>query len=185
MFGLEFDQIFFVLIAAVTLGFSVLVVTMRNLFHAALALMVAFLGVAVTYVTLGAGFLAMAQLLVYIGAISILIIFGIMMTRRIMSAEEEPFNGQAGLAAFTAVIFFAFTTYVFINYWPAVPAVSPLAMAPEVDPAMIDNSVVLLGQAFVNPNAYVLPFEVASVMLLAALVGSVFIAKPRIQEAEA
>jgi len=144
--------------------------------------MVTFLGVAIIYVTLGAGFLAMAQLLVYIGAISILIIFAIMMTRRMMSAEEAAFNSQAGLSLFTAVAFFALTAYVFITYWPIDPE---LASMPVVDPAVLDNSVVALGQAFVSPNAYVLPFEVASVMLLAALVGSIFIAKPRMKEDEA
>ncbi len=185
MFGLEFEQIFFFIVAIPTLVFALIVVTNKNLFHSALALMAAFAGVAITYVTLGAGFLAMAQLLVYIGAISILIIFGIMMTRRMMSAEEEPFNSQAWLSLFTAVIFFTLVAYVFVTYWPATPAESMLAQMTPVDPAILDNSVVALGQSFVSPNAYVLPFEIASVMLLAALVGSIFIAKPRTQESEA
>lgn len=180
-----FEQIFFIFVAVVTLVFAVAVVTLRNLFHAALALMGAFLGVAIIYVTLGAGFLAMAQLLVYIGAISILIIFAIMMTRRMMSAEEIAFNSQAGLSLFTAVAFFILTAYVFITYWPTTPADEMWAAMTPVDPAILENSVVALGQSFVAPDAYVLPFEVASVMLLAALVGSIFIAKPRLQEDEA
>lgn len=179
-----FEQIFFIIVATLTLAFAVAVVVLRNLFHAALALMGAFLGVAITYVTLGAGFLAMAQLLVYIGAISILIIFAIMMTRRMMSADEVAFNSQAGLSLFTAALFFLLTAYVFTSYWPAIPADSMLATMTPVDPAILGNSVVALGQSFVDPNAYVLPFEVASVMLLAALVGSIFIAKPRTQEGE-
>ncbi len=177
-----FDQIFFIIVAVVTLGFSLVVVTNKNLFHAALALMVAFLGVAIIYVTLGAGFLAMAQLLVYIGAISILIIFGIMMTRRMMSAKEVAFNSQAGLSLFTAVSFFLLVSYVVVIRWPSAPD-GPITM-PPVDPAILENSVVALGQSFVSPSAYVLPFEIASVMLLAALVGSIFIAKPRTQEDE-
>ena len=180
-----FEQVFFIFVAVVTLGFALIVVTNRNLFHAALALMGAFLGVAIIYVTLGAGFLAMAQLLVYIGAISILIIFAIMMTRHMMSAEEAAFNSQAGLGLFTAVAFFILVAYVFISYWPTTPADAMLATITPVDPAILGNSVVALGQSFVSPNAYVLPFEVASVMLLAALVGSIFIAKPRLKEDEA
>ena len=65
------------------------------------------------------------------------------------------------------------------------PADAMLATITPVDPAILENSVVALGQSFVSPNAYVLPFEVASVMLLAALVGSIFIAKPRLKEDEA
>ncbi len=88
------QQIVFFILAAITLTSAIVVVTMRNLFHAALALMVSFLGVAGIYVLLDAGFLGMAQLLVYIGAISILIIFAIMMTRRLMQTRESPFNSQ-------------------------------------------------------------------------------------------
>jgi len=180
-----FEQVFFIIVATITLAFSIAVVTLRNLFHAALALMGAFLGVAIIYVTLGAGFLAMAQLLVYIGAISILIIFAIMMTRRMMNADEIAFNSQAGLSLFTAIVFFILTAYVFMTYWPTTPSDSMMATMTPVDPAILGNSVVALGQSFVDPHAYVLPFEVASVMLLAALVGSIFIAKPRSQEGEA
>ncbi|HRO23890.1 MAG TPA: NADH-quinone oxidoreductase subunit J, partial [Promineifilum sp.] len=88
------QQIIFFILAAITLTSAIAVVTMRNLFHAALALMVSFLGVAGIYVLLEAGFMGMAQLLVYIGAISILIIFAVMMTRRMMQTRETPFNAQ-------------------------------------------------------------------------------------------
>lgn len=94
------EQILFVLLAIITIGSALVVVTNRNLFHSALALMVSFAGVAGVYITLDAGFLAMAQLLVYIGAISILIIFAIMMTRRLMQAVEAPFNSQRWLGFF-------------------------------------------------------------------------------------
>ena len=76
--------IVFIVASVVTLGTGLIVVTNRNLFHAALAMMASFLGVAALYVLLDAGFLAAAQLLVYIGAISILVIFAIMMTRRMI-----------------------------------------------------------------------------------------------------
>ena len=88
------QQIVFIIISVITLGTAVVVVTNRNLFHAALAMMASFLGVAGLYVLLEAGFLAAAQLLVYIGAISILVIFAIMMTRRLMQTHEMPYNSQ-------------------------------------------------------------------------------------------
>ncbi len=76
-------QIIFILVAARTLGAGLMVVTARNLIHSALWLVLALFGVAVLYVLLEAGFLAVVQVVVYIGAIAILIIFAIMLTRKI------------------------------------------------------------------------------------------------------
>ncbi len=98
------QQIIFFILAAFILTSAIAVVTLRNIFHAALALMVSFLGVAGIYILLEAGFLGMAQLLVYIGAISVLIIFAIMMTRRMMQTQETPYNSQAIAALIGTVI---------------------------------------------------------------------------------
>jgi NADH:ubiquinone oxidoreductase subunit 6 (subunit J) len=147
--------------------------------------MASFLGVAGVYVLLEAGYLAAAQLLVYIGAISILVIFAIMMTRRLMQARETPFNSQwvAGLA--TAVLFMGGISYIILNYWPLAPDANvPLAHRTPVDDAVIENSVVVLGKSFVSADAYVLPFEVASILLLAALIGAILIAWPQEPEEE-
>ena len=174
------EQILFVLLAIITLGSALVVVTNRNLFHAALALMVTFAGVAGIYITLDAGFLAMAQLLVYIGAISILIIFAIMMTRRLMQAVEAPFNSQRWLGLFGAVITFVILAVVLGRYWSPEPGAGTF-MTP-VDPEVLNGSVARLGASFVNPDAYVLPFEVASVLLLAALVGAIVVAWPKVED---
>lgn len=179
------EQIIFILISAFTLTMAVIVVTKRNLFHAALALMASFLGVAGLYVMLDAGFLAAAQLLVYIGAISILVIFAIMMTRRLMQTTEPPFNTQAGFALATAVVSFAILVWVIYlwDFWPLLPdAAVPLASKPEVPGEIIQNSVIVMGQAFVDPALYVLPFEIASVLLLAALVGAIVVAWPKAED---
>jgi NADH-quinone oxidoreductase subunit J len=177
------EQILFVLLAIITLGSALVVVTNRNLFHAALALMVTFAGVAGLYITLDAGFLAMAQLLVYIGAISILIIFAIMMTRRLMQAVEPSFNSQRWLGFFGAVITFLVVVFVVGRYWPLTPSNdSFLASIPYVDPEVMSASVARLGASFVNPDAYVIPFEVASVLLLAALVGAIVVAWPKAED---
>jgi NADH-quinone oxidoreductase subunit J len=172
------QQIIFLIIATVTLTSALIVVTDKNLFHAALAMMASFFGVAGMYVLLEAGFLAAAQLLVYIGAISILIIFAIMMTRRLMQSTESPFNSQSGSGLVAAVITFIGLFFVIIVAWPD----ADFPGAPEVSAEVLRGGVAQLGVALVSPNAYVVPFEVASVLLLAALVGSIFIAWPEKKE---
>ncbi len=172
------EQIIFIILSVIVLGTALLVVTLRNLFHAALALMATFLGVAGLYVMLDAGFLAAAQLLVYIGAISILLIFAIMMTRRIMTTTEPPFNSQIGAALVTAVIAFFVVVWVFIQSG-LLDVTKPVG--PEVS-VYLDDSVAAMGRAFVDPNGFVLPFEVASVLLLAALVGAIIVAWPKAED---
>jgi NADH-quinone oxidoreductase subunit J len=174
------EQILFVLLAIITIGSALVVVTNRNLFHSALALMVSFAGVAGVYITLDAGFLAMAQLLVYIGAISILIIFAIMMTRRLMQAVEAPFNSQRWLGLFGGVISFIILAVVLGRYWSPQPTTD--SFVASVDPEILNGSVARLGASFVNPDAYVIPFEVASVLLLAALVGAIVVAWPKVED---
>lgn len=171
---MTFQQLIFIVISAITLLSGLIVVTDRNLFRAAIALMASFLGVAGLYVLLEAGFLAVAQLLVYIGAISILVIFAIMMTRRLMQTSESPFNTQPVWGLVAAVALFALLFLMIIQTWPA----SLYPVAPPVEPAVLRDSVTNLGRALVSPDQYVLPFEVASVLLLAALVGSIVIAWP-------
>lgn len=177
------EQVIFILISLFTLVAAWVVVTNRNLFHAALALMASFLGVAGLYVLLDAGFLAAAQLLVYIGAISILIIFAIMLTRRMMQTHETPFNSQPLLSGVTALGVFVVIAYVFYrvrSFWPWQPNAALDFGAPvDVDAPIILNSIAGLGRSFVSPDGYVLPFELASVLLLAALIGSILIAWPK------
>lgn len=168
------QQLIFIFISAFTLLAGFIVVTDRNLFRAAIALMASFLGVAGLYVMLEAGFLAMAQLLVYIGAISILIIFAIMMTRRLMQTSESPFNGQWVWGVLAAVLTGFILIWVIIQAWPDSSYPGPAVVADET----LRNSVVDLGRILVDPNALVIPFEVASALLLAALVGSIVIARP-------
>ena len=183
------DQVIFIILSVFTLGTALLVVTLRNLFHAALALMATFLGVAGLYVMLDAGFLAAAQLLVYIGAISILLIFAIMMTRRIMSATEPAFNSQAGMALITAVIGFLVVVWAVSKFSQVLPEL-PIPGQVESKPMGLDvmpyiqDSVAAMGQAFVDPNGFVLPFEIASVLLLAGLVGAIIVAWPKAEDEE-
>jgi len=150
------------------------------------------LGVAGLYVMLDAGFLAAAQLLVYIGAISILLIFAIMMTRRLMSADEPAFNSQVWAALVTAVVGFLVVLWAILRLtglgtedlsilWRAPVDSKPIGL--DVLP-YIQNSVAAMGQAFVDPNGFVLPFEIASVLLLAGLVGAIIVAWPKAEDEE-
>lgn len=176
------EQILFIALSILTLSSAIVVVTRRNLFHAALALMVTFVGVAGFYVTLDAGFLAAAQLLVYIGAISILVIFAIMMTRRLMQASEPAFNSQKGWGFIGAFVSFAILTLVIVRFWPLAPSDSFLASITFVPDAILEGSVAELGRSFVSTDAYVIPFEIASVLLLAALVGAIVVAWPKTED---
>jgi NADH-quinone oxidoreductase subunit J len=164
-------QILFILIAIVTLGAALMVVTTRNLVHAALWLVLSLFGIAVFYVLLNAGFLAVAQVVIYIGAIAILMIFAIMLTRRIAVDIGPPVNSNWAWAAALAMVIFGGLAWM-LNQWDRFNM-----LPPEVDPSL--DSLRQLGQALVSPNAYVLPFELASILLLAALVGSIIVAWER------
>lgn len=168
------QQVAFILISALTLISGLFVVTDRNLFRAAVALMASFLGVAGLYVLLDVGFLAAAQLLVYIGAISILMIFAIMMTRRLMQTTESPFNSQPWWGLFAALIVAVMLAVIVLRTWPVSQYGAPAAAADE----LLRSTTVQIGQAMVSPDQFVLPFELVSVLLLAALVGAVVIAWP-------
>ena len=161
------DQIIFLLTAAVTLGAALVVVTARNLVHAALALIATFFGVAILFVLLQAGFLATVQVVLYIGAIAILIIFAIMLTRRVMQDSGPQTNQQWWLSALLALALFA-ALWVVLQQVPALQNVTSRPIATD--------SLKQLGAGFVDPNQYLLPFELASVLLLVALVGSIVIA---------
>ena len=158
----------FLITAVVTLGGAVMVVTARNLVHAALWLILSLFGVAVIYVLLNASFLAVVQVVIYIGAIAILMIFAVMLTRRMMQDSGPVVNQGWPLAALLSLILFGGLTWM-LSRWGGFS--TPLTeMAEGSDPLR------QLGEALVSPNAYVLPFEVASVLLLAALIGAIMIA---------
>ncbi len=157
----------FIIVSLFTLASALMVVTHRNLFISALFLVSTFFGVAALYVLLEAEFLAVAQILVYIGAIATLIIFAIMLSRGMMMGRTSPYNAQALWAGIGSVVLGLLLLYVvsFRVDWPVTDA--------QVPADTISN----LGAALVGH--YVIPFEVASVLLLAALVGAVMIAREK------
>ena len=161
-------QILFIIVAAITLGAAFKVVNARNLVHAALWLIVTFGGVAVFYAILNAGFLAVVQVVIYIGAIAILMIFAIMMTRNIAGDGGSRFNSSQIIALLLALALFAGLVWMTVTWDGATTTAVPLDS--RADPIRE------LGSALVAPDGFVLAFELASILLLGALIGALMIA---------
>jgi NADH:ubiquinone oxidoreductase subunit 6 (subunit J) len=156
----------FFIMAAFTLGGSLGVVVNRNLFHAALYLVLALFGVAGLFVLLEAPFLAAVQVLVYVGAITVLITITIMVTRRVMGVSESV-NRQWPLAAVVGALIAATLGFVIMNQFSDK---LPVADVPA-------DNIVQLGKALADHQGYLVPFEVASVLLLAAMIGAIVVAR--------
>jgi len=165
------EQIVFLLCAALILVSAVMVVTVRNLVHAALWLVAALFGVAVLYAVLSANFLAVVQIVVYIGAIAILFLFAVMLTRRDLVVRTPGMRGSWWIAAVLALLVLGGLVFLIVNQ----PGVNRTALA---IPAGVDT-LHALGNALVSSGQYLLPFEVSSILLLAALVGAVYLAVSR------
>jgi NADH:ubiquinone oxidoreductase subunit 6 (subunit J) len=154
----------FYILAAIIVGSGVMVVSLKNVFHCALFLVLALFGVAGMYVLLSAEFLAAVQVLIYVGAITILMIFAIMLTARLYNAPTRQSNEQVVLGIVVV------TTLLFATVGILGKAAWKLSYAtPEV------QSTAGIGRALLTK--YVLPFEVVSVVLLAALIGAIVIAR--------
>jgi NADH-quinone oxidoreductase subunit J len=167
------SHVLFILFSVLILGGGVMVVTRRNLVQAAGALILTLFGVAGLYVLLEAGFLAAVQILIYIGAIAILIIFAVMLTRRLADEQEPGLNSQWAWALGTAVMALAILVIVIQGTWPLAGGVVGNA------PPLTGDSTSRLGVALLSPEQYAFPFEVASVLLLSAMLGAIVIAREK------
>ena len=161
-------DVFFWIFASMALLPAVMVVFARNLLYSAFSLLFTLAGVAGLYALLGADFLSVTQVLVYIGGILVLILFGVMFTQRVydLKAEAMSFKRRRA-AALGLVVFAALAATVFAVDWPQVPR--------EVQPTSAPIGNLLLSQ-------YLLPFEVISVLLLVVLIGAVVVGKKEVQE---
>jgi NADH-quinone oxidoreductase subunit J len=162
------QQILFIVFGAFSLISAIGVVTARKLFHAALWLLLVFFGVAGLYVLLEAPFFAAVQLFVYMGAIGILIIFAIMLTRGMMGEKLPRINEQWWLSGLLAVGLLVMLVFLILQGWWDTTAA-----------ALEGDSMVQLGEAFVDPGGFALPFEFASVLLVMALIGALTIVRER------
>lgn len=160
--------------AALAIAGGLAAALLKNLVHCALAVTVAFAGLAFLFLQLDAQFVGFAQILVYIGAVAILIVFAILLTR----SSETPTDERgvfskgwfAGLAVAAAV--FAVLTWAILRAAPALPGATP---APAVTVHQIGEA--LIGQ-------FVLPLEIVALLLTAALIGAVIVAMHEKEEAK-
>jgi len=161
-------QIVFYFFAAMTVLSAVVVVFSKNLIHSAFALLFTFFGVAALYVFLGADFLAATQMVIYVGGILVLLIFGVMLTHKIaeMQLKSETFQFWPGLAL-VSVVFLGLVFVMLKTTWHS-------AVVQEMKP-----TTAAIGELFMTD--YILPFEVASVFLLIALIGAAMIVRRRSQ----
>jgi NADH-quinone oxidoreductase subunit J len=164
------QNIFFYAIAATMVGAAVVVVTSRNVVRAALALIVVFGGVAAQFVLLAAEFVAVTQVLVYIGAIMVLMLFGIMLTRARIGHDPHMTNEHWWVGAITALLLVGVMGYALIDAYgdDALPADRQVIGVNGSNTATVSDAIF---------SQYLIPFEVISVLLLAALVGAIVIAR--------
>jgi NADH-quinone oxidoreductase subunit J len=168
------DTILFYIFALLVLGGGVLTITRRNAVHSAIALIVSLLGVAGLYLLQQAEFLFAVQIVLYVGGIMVLFLFVIMLVNLDQAARERQFNRQwaVALAAVAAVgAQVAWFLYKGAQAFQIAAAQAPPAAGGPGNTERI---------ADVLFSEYLLPFEVASVLLLVAVVGSVMMAKKRI-----
>ena len=158
------QQAVFVLVAVAMVVAAVRLVTTKNLVHGALYLVVTLLGMAVVFVLMTAEFVAWVQVLIYVGAVLVLLLFGLMLTRAPIGRTALD-RQQRALAAPSAIGLFVVTSTILWNAFEG----------RRINFASGEPNAELLGTEIFT--RFVLPFEVASVVLLAALVGAVFLAK--------
>jgi NADH-quinone oxidoreductase subunit J len=158
-------NVFFGVIAVVAVVAALKMVTTKNVVHAALYLLVVLSAVAAVYVILGAEFVAATQILVYLGAIMVLLLFGVMLTRAKIGAETDLDHEQRWLGGLVAVALFAVMAY---SLWEGFSDEElPETMAPQTTQMVSDEIF----------STYIVPFEALSVLLLAALIGAVVVAR--------
>ena len=176
-----FTDILFWVIAVSTIIASIAVVQLRDIFRAALFLIVSFLGVAGMFVLLRAEFLAAVQVLIYVGAISVLIIFAILMTRDV--EEGSPSNRLRIPVGIVAALLGGMAIFVAVETdWAlleeAVAGGSDVAGAAKIEIGLVfSNTIPSIARLLIRE--FVLAFEVASVLLLAAIIGALALVRER------
>ncbi len=159
-------QIVFYFFAVLTVGSAAVVVFARSIIRSAFALLFTFFGVAALYVLLGADFLAATQMVIYVGGILVLLLFGVMLTHKVydLNLKSETFQFFPALLAVVA-IFAALVTFMMRAHWHAG------GLSPDVP------TTATIGELFMKD--YILPFEAASILLLLALIGAAMIVRRR------
>jgi len=163
------EALIFYLVAALTLGSALIVALSRNIVYSAFSLLGTFMGVAGLYALLAADFVAVIQILVYVGGILVLIVFAVMLTHRIDDvAVSNRSVGRLPAALIIGAVGIIMGVGVVAARW---------AQKAEVQVAPTTYGI---GDAFLGP--YILPFELASVVLLVVLIGAVVVSRKEIRE---
>jgi NADH-quinone oxidoreductase subunit J len=162
---MDLYTIVFYIFAAITLSAACIVVFSRNIVHAAFSLLFAFFGVAGIYVFLLADFIAITQLLIYVGGILVLILFGVMLTSRQIKVDVK--TGTVQILPAVLIVAALAGTLIGI-YW-----FSDWNVNPNLE--IMDKTAPQIGELMLTK--YLLPFEISSIVLLAALIGAVMIAR--------
>ncbi|UCD62987.1 MAG: NADH-quinone oxidoreductase subunit J [Candidatus Zixiibacteriota bacterium] len=160
--------VFWILSVAIIVS-ACMVVSLRNIFHCALALILCLFAVAGIFILLGAEFLAAAQVLIYVGAVAILMIFAIMLTSNLAAKKITQTNENA-LVGLLVCVFFTLVGWVLLKktyegIWSHLELARPLP----------SDNILTLGKYLMTQ--YALPFEVVSILLLAAMIGAIVLAR--------
>ena len=156
-----------------TIASALVVVTVRNIVHAAFSLMVTLFGVAGLYVFLQADFLAATQVIVYVGGILVLILFGVMMTSGRLEMRIHIERGQLLLGGIIALALLMMLLTVIAN--------TPVWKNLTDDGTELPPTTERIGELILN-GPFLLPFEVVSVLLLVALIGAALISRKEVRD---
>ncbi|MCY3920018.1 MAG: NADH-quinone oxidoreductase subunit J [Chloroflexi bacterium] len=149
-------------LSALTIGGALMIIVSRNLIHAVIFLILSFIGVAGLFITLSADFLALVQILVYVGAIAVLMLFAILLTPRAARDNEESLMRYPAMILMGLVIAAGVFVALETDWGP-------------MREGAIGTQAKIIGESLINQ--YVLPFEIGAVMLTAALVGAIALAR--------
>jgi NADH-quinone oxidoreductase subunit J len=155
----------FGIIAAVMIVAALRVVTARNVVHAALSLVLVMAGAAAQYLLLAAEFVAVTQVLVYVGAVMVLFLFGVMLTRAKLGIDTDLNNKNWGLGIPVALLMLGVMVYVLVDGFDDTKLPEPRAQVPT---AAVSDSIF---------RPYLLPFWALSFVLLAAVIGAIVLAR--------
>lgn len=162
-------NVFFYLIAIPMVFSAIRVVTVKNVVHAAMYLVVVLAGIAAQFILLASEFVAATQVLVYIGAVIVLVLFGVMLTRAKLGQDVNLTNDYWWLGAISSILIFVVMAYSLADYYGD----EPLDQANAA--TQLNSNTEQVSDAIFSQ--YVVPFEVISVLLLGALVGAIVLAR--------
>lgn len=165
------QNVFFYAIAAAMAVSAIRVVTVKNVVHAAMYLVLVLAGVGAQFILLASEFVAATQVLVYIGAVVVLVLFGVMLTRAKLGQDVNLTNDYWWLGAISAVMVFGVMAYSLLDYYSD----DELGVSDGAVESQISANTEQVSDAIFSQ--YVVPFEVISVLLLGALVGAIVLAR--------